>query len=469
MRHTAQILVVDDDRAMREMLASLFKERGLWVEEAASASAALELAAEREFDVVLSDIRMPGLSGIELVGQLRRLRPNTPVVLMTAFGTIDSAVEAMRAGAFDYITKPFEPDAVTFVIDRAIERSALARENETLRRAVQTTGELGELIGTSAAMRDIIALIQRVGHSKASVLITGESGTGKEVVARTLHFHGARSDKPFVPINCTAIPEGLLESELFGHMRGAFTGAHINKRGLFEKANGGTLFLDEVGDMGLALQGKLLRVLQDREIRPVGGTQTVKVDVRIIAATNKDLPAEIAAGRFREDLFYRLNVVPIHVPPLRERPDDVPALVEAFLRRHGEGRKRFVSAEAMAVLRAQAWRGNARELENTIERAIALSDTETLAAGDIPLPAASGSPSMAAMSAGAAPDLAALLRAAAARGMSLRELDEQYTAIVLAHTGGNKVRASQILGIDRKTLYRRAERRARDDGATDEE
>jgi DNA-binding NtrC family response regulator len=468
MRHTAQLLVVDDDRAMREMLASLFKERGLWVEEASSARAALELAAEREFDVVLSDIRMPGLSGIELVGQLRRLRPNTPVVLMTAFGTIDSAVEAMRAGAFDYITKPFEPDAVIFAIDRAIERAALARENETLRRAVQTTGELGELIGTSPAMRDIIALIQRVGHSKASVLITGESGTGKEVIARTLHFHGARREKPFVPINCTAIPEGLLESELFGHVRGAFTGAHTNKRGLFEKANGGTLFLDEIGDMGLALQGKLLRVLQDREIRPVGGTQTVKVDVRIIAATNKDLPAEIAAGRFREDLFYRLNVVPIHVSPLRERPEDIPALVEAFLRRHGEGRKRFVSAEAMTVLRAQPWRGNARELENTIERAIALSDTETLGPADIPLPAAGGAPPA---PAGATPalDLDAHLRAAAARGTSLRELDEKYTAIVLAHTGGNKVRASQILGIDRKTLYRRAERRAREEGTGEEE
>ncbi|HEY8122295.1 MAG TPA: sigma-54 dependent transcriptional regulator [Myxococcota bacterium] len=468
MRHTAQILVVDDDRAMREMLASLFKERGLWVEEAASANAALELAAEREFDVVLSDIRMPGLSGIELIGQLRKLRPNTPVVLMTAFGTIDSAVDAMRAGAFDYITKPFEPDAVTFAIDRAIERSALARENESLRRAVQTTGELGELIGTSAAMRDIIALIERVGHSKASVLITGESGTGKEVIARTLHFHGARSDKPFVPINCTAIPEGLLESELFGHVRGAFTGAHTNKRGLFEKANAGTLFLDEVGDMGLALQGKLLRVLQDREIRPVGGTQTVRVDVRIIAATNKDLSAEISAGRFREDLFYRLNVVPIHVPPLRERPDDVPALVEAFLRRHGEGRKRFISAEALAVLRAQAWRGNARELENTIERALALSDAETLGPADIPLPAA-GALAPAGATPGAVPDLDAHLRAAAARGMSLRELDEKYTALVLAHTGGNKVRASQILGIDRKTLYRRAERRAHESAATDEE
>jgi DNA-binding NtrC family response regulator len=468
MRHTAQILVVDDDRAMREMLASLFKERGLWVEEAASASAALELVAERDFDVVLSDIRMPGMSGIELVGKLHRLRASTPVVLMTAFGTIDSAVEAMRAGAFDYITKPFEPDAVIFVVERALERSALARENESLRRAVQTTGELGDLIGTSASMRDIIALIERIGHSRASVLITGESGTGKEVVARTLHFHGSRSDKLFVPINCTAIPEGLLESELFGHVRGAFTGAHTNKRGLFEKAHGGTLFLDEIGDMGLALQGKLLRVLQDREIRPVGGTQTIKVDVRIVTATNKDLPAEIAAGRFREDLFYRLNVVPIHVPPLRERPEDIPALVEAFLRRHGEGRRRFVSAEAMAILRTQPWRGNARELENVIERALAMSDAETLGPADIPLPAATR-PTPSASHAAPALDLDAHLRAAAARGMSLHELDEKYTQIVLAHTGNNKVRTAQILGIDRKTLYRRAERKARDRAEHDEE
>ncbi len=461
MRHTAQILVVDDDRAMREMLASLFKERGLWVEEASSAQAALELVADRDFDAVLSDIRMPGLSGIEMVGQLRRLRPRTPVVLMTAFGTIDSAVDAMRAGAFDYITKPFEPDAVSFAIERAIERSALARENEELRRAVEHTGSLGELIGASAAMREIIALIERVGHSRSSVLITGESGTGKEVIARTLHYHGSRREKAFVPINCTAIPEGLLESELFGHVRGAFTGAHTTKRGLFEKASGGTLFLDEIGDMGLALQGKLLRVLQDREIRAVGGTQPVKVDVRIVAATNKDLAAEMAAGRFREDLFYRLNVIPIHIPPLRERPEDIPPLVEAFLRRHSEERRRFVSADAMAILQAQPWRGNARELENVIERALALTDAETLGPSDIPLPQGSAAAPGATVAAPAAAAGDELLRLAAAREISLADLTEKYTEVVLAHTGGNKVRAARILGIDRKTLYRRAERRAR--------
>jgi len=446
-----QILVVDDDRAMREMLASLFKERGMAVVEASSADAALECAAETDFDVVLSDIRMPGRSGTELIGALRRLRPATPVVLMTAFGTIDSAVEAMRAGAFDYITKPFEPDAVTFAVDRALERRVLEEENALLRRAVDRTSSMGDLIGESPAMREIFALIRRIAHTRSSVLITGESGTGKEVVARTIHFHGGRAEKPFVPINCTAIPEGLLESELFGHVRGAFTGAHTSKRGLFEKANGGTLFLDEIGDMGQGLQGKLLRVLQDREIRPVGGTQSVHVDVRIIAATNKDLSKEMKEGRFREDLYYRLNVIPLFIPPLRERPEDVPALVHAFVRRHADGRNVVVSQGALERLALHPWRGNARELENAVERALALSDADILEAEDLVLPSEARK---------AVPSGEAFLRGAAGRGMTLRALEELYIDEVLRHTGGNKVQAARILGIDRKTLYRRAERRA---------
>ena len=400
MSVTRRLLIVDDDRAMREMLASLFKERGLWVEDASSADAALARAADQDFDVVLSDVRMPGLSVVELVGQLRRLRPGTPVVLMTAFGSIDSAVDAMRSGAFDYLTKPFEPDAVILAVERALSHRALALENEQLRRAVERSGSLGELIGKSPALREIFALIKRISHGRSSVLISGESGTGKEVVARAIHFHGDRAEKPFVPINCTAIPEGLLESELFGHVRGAFTGAHASKRGLFEKADGGTLFLDEIGDMGLVLQGKLLRVLQDREIRPVGGTQSVRVDVRIIAATNRDLEAEIAAGRFREDLFYRLNVIPVHIPPLRERPEDVP------------------------------------------------------------LP---GGPSP------EKPRGEDFLATAAAHGMTLHQLSERYTEQVLRSTGGNKVQAARILGIDRKTLYRRAEREARTAGVPKQE
>ncbi len=450
-----QILVVDDDRAMREMLASMFKDRGYWVQQAASADEALEHAAELEYDVVLSDIRMPGRSGIELVGELRKIRPDTPVVLMTAFGTIDSAIEAMRAGAFDYITKPFEPDAVAFTLERALERRVLEEENRRLRRAVDRTARLGDLIGESPAMREIFALIKKIGPTRSSVLISGESGTGKEVVARTIHYQGARAEQPFIPINCTAIPEGLLESELFGHVRGAFTGAHTSKRGLFEKADGGTLLLDEIGDMGLGLQGKLLRVLQDGVIRPVGGNDPVKVDVRIIAATNRDLEAEMSEGRFREDLFYRLNVIPIRVPPLRERPEDIPALVNAFSARHSEGEPRRFTSAAVAVLQRQPWRGNGRELENTVERVLALTDADPIDAGDLGLtagPAPTGQ---------ATPSDDEFLVRAAQQGLPLGELTDRYIAAALAQTGGNKVRAAQLLGIDRKTLYRRAERRDR--------
>jgi DNA-binding NtrC family response regulator len=446
------LMVVDDDAAMRQLLASLFRERGYPVQEAASVDEALEWARETDFDAVLSDIKMPGKTGIEMVGELRRIRPDTPVVLMTAFGSIDSAVEAMRAGAFDYITKPFEPEAVLLTVERALERRALEEENRRLRRAVDQTASLGDLIGESAAMREIFALIKKVAHGRSSVLISGESGTGKEVVARTLHYHGARADKPFIPINCTAIPEGLLESELFGHVRGAFTGAHTSKRGLFEKADGGTLFLDEIGDMGLGLQSKLLRVLQDREIRPVGGTQSVKVDVRIVTATNRELEVEMAAGRFREDLYYRLNVIPIYIPPLRERVDDIPPLVESFVQKHSDGRRRTVAPAAVRALCVRPWRGNARELENVIERALALTDASELGVEDLPF------------SHGEEESLEdpaqGLLRSAAEQRLSLRDLEDRYIDQIMELTGGNKVRAAKILGIDRKTLYRRAERRA---------
>jgi len=452
MTEAKHVLVVDDDAAMRQMLASLFKDRGYEVSEAGSAGDALERAREVEPDAVLSDIRMPGRSGIEMVGELRRARPETPVILMTAFGSIDSAVEAMRAGAYDYITKPFEPEAVLFTVERALEHRALEEENRRLRRAVDRTSAFGDLIGASPAMREIFALIRKIAHGRSSVLITGESGTGKEVVARTIHYHGARAEKPFIPINCTAIPEGLLESELFGHVRGAFTGAHTSKRGLFEKADGGTLFLDEIGDMGLGLQSKLLRVLQDREVRPVGGTQSTKVDVRIVAASNKDLEAEIESGRFREDLYYRLNVIPVHIPPLRARREDIPPLIEAFLRRHGGDTPRSLTPEATRRLAVRSWRGNARELENVIERALALSDAPTLGPDDLPPDGRENERE--------ADPAAALLESAAGERLSLRELEDRYIEEILRQTGGNKVRAARILGIDRKTLYRRAERKA---------
>ncbi len=448
---TAQaVLVVDDDAAMREMLAELLRDEGYAVSEAASVDVALQLASEQEFDVVLSDIKMPGRSGLELLGEMRQLRPATPVVLMTAFGSIDTAVDAMRAGATDYLTKPFEPEAVLLTLERTLDRRALEVENRRLRRAVDQTSRLGDLIGSSPAMREIFALIRRVAHNRSSVLITGDSGTGKEVVARAIHYHGNRADKPFVPVNCTAIPEGLLESELFGHVRGAFTGAHTSKRGLFEEATGGTIFLDEIGDMSLLLQSKLLRVLQDREIRPVGGTKTISVDVRIIAATNQDLATAMEKGNFREDLFYRLNVIPIWIPPLRDRPDDIPALANAFVERHAEGQARSLSVAAMQYLVSCEWKGNGRELENAIERAMALSGEDVLEVEDFPAEAGAQAVSPAVAD--------GMVRAAAQRRLSLDDVQELYTEEVLKLTGGNKVQAAKILGVDRKTLYRRAER-----------
>jgi len=452
MAEPRSLLVVDDDEAMREMLASLFQDEGWDVTQAGSVGAALDVAAEFDPKVVVSDIRMPGRSGIELVGELRAVRPDTPVVLMTAFGSIDSAVEAMRAGACDYITKPFEPEIVQLTVEKALERRSLEQENRRLRRAVDDTGSLGDLIGESAAMHDVFALVRKVAHGRSSVLITGESGTGKEMVARAIHFHGARASEPFVPVNCTAIPEGLLESELFGHVKGAFTGAHASKRGLFEEAHAGTLFLDEIGDMGPVLQSKILRALQDREIRPVGSTKSISVDVRIIAATNRDLAEEIEAGRFREDLFYRLNVIPIHLPPLRERPEDVTPLANSFLRRHPESPDRVLSNDAARVLAAQPWKGNVRELENALERILALSEDRVITAEDARLAFQGSGPAESAAS------VQASLRSLALDGVGLRDLERLYTDVVLEQTGGNQMQASRILGIDRKTLYRRNRR-----------
>jgi DNA-binding NtrC family response regulator len=458
MGEPRNVLVVDDEPAMREMLVSLLDEAGIHAQSAESAETALALSRESDLDAVVSDIRMPGKDGITLLGELRETRPETPVILMTAFGSIDSAVDAMRHGAFDYITKPFQRGAVLAALERAFERRALEQENRRLRRALDRTSSFGDLIGASPAMREIFALVRKISSSRSNVLITGESGTGKEVVARTIHFTGGRAHAAFVPINCTAMPEGLLESELFGHVRGAFTGAHVSKRGLFEEANQGTIFLDEIGDMSPALQSKLLRVLQEHEIRPVGGNKTVRVDARVIAATNRDLRAEVTAGRFRQDLYYRLNVIPIHIPPLRERPEDIPLLAQAFLARHAPERKVTLAREAIELLRRQRWEGNARELENALERALLLSGGDEIRPEDFPFAAAEPK-----QSAAASTDASGgMLAAAVARQMTLAELGSLYVDRVLALTNGNKVRAARILGINRRTLYRRNDaRRAR--------
>jgi len=454
--------VVDDDAAMREMVVSLLDDQGIHARAASSADDAIERLAEFDCDVVLSDIRMPGRTGIELLGQIRELRPDTPVVLMTAFGSIDSAVEAMHAGAFDYVTKPFQRDALLLTLERAFERRALEEENRRLRRAVDQTSSFGELIGNSPSMREIFALIRKIASNRSSVLISGESGTGKEVVARTIHFSGARAARTFVPINCTAIPEGLLESELFGHVRGAFTGAHVSKRGLFEQANGGTLFLDEIGDMGLGLQGKLLRVLQDREIRPVGGNTSVKVDVRIIAATHQNLETRVKEGLFREDLFHRLNVIRLRLPSLRERGEDIPILARHFLQKSahdlGVEAKRFSDA-ALSHLASLDFPGNVRQLENICHWLTVMAPGQQVDLADLPAELRD-SPQVSLgvdWESALAQEVDRLL--AGNDGQVHEKLTNSFERVLinraLAHTGGRRIEAALALGIGRNTITRK--------------
>lgn len=447
---TQTVLVVDDDLLTREMLAEMLDENGFEVVTAGSAAEALDLFDEREFGVTLTDLQMPEMDGLGLLAELRDRRPHTPVVLMTAFGSIETAVQAMRAGAFDYVTKPFVTDAMLIALERALEHRALEEENRRLRLAVDRAASFGDLIGESVAMNEVYALIRRVSGSRSNVLITGESGVGKEVVARTIHHSGPRAERSFIPINCTAMPEGVLESELFGHARGSFTGAHADKRGLFEEASGGTIFLDEIGDMPLGLQGKLLRVLQDREVRPVGANQSVAIDARVIAATNRDIHYEVEEGNFREDLYYRLNVLPIHIPPLRERPDDIPLLAQAFVRKHAEGLPRALSQGALRKLTFARWKGNARELENCIERALTLLDGDLIRSGDLLI----ADDSMRAD--GGLEEK--LVQLALEQGMSVHDLTELYIESALKVTGGRKSEAAKLLGMNRRTLYRREER-----------
>ena len=444
------ILVVDDDPSILDMTEDLLTEAGFDVTKCGSGAEALALADEKDWDVVLSDLQMPGTDGLDLLAGMRERRPETPVILMTAFGTIQAAVTAMRAGALDFVTKPFQSEELLVSLERAFERRALEDENRRLRRAVARLSSFGELVGKSPAMNEIYAMIKKISTNRSNILITGESGTGKEVVARSIHFTGARASKPFVPINCTAMPEGLLESELFGHVRGAFTGAHANKKGLFETAEGGTLFLDEIGDMPISLQGKLLRVLQDREVRPVGGTQNIKINVRIIAATNQDIHQAIEEGLFRQDLYFRLNVIPIRIPPLRERSEDIPVLAESFLRKHSEDeRSRFSDAALRKMLRG-AWPGNARELENCIERALALANSSEIVASDILIP------DDAMPSDGSIEEM--LLRIALEQRLTVRSLTDAYIDAALEATHGRKSEAARILGMNRRTLYRREEK-----------
>ncbi|HXN30255.1 MAG TPA: sigma-54 dependent transcriptional regulator [Polyangiaceae bacterium] len=382
-----RVLVVDDEENIRLVLRTLLKKNGYDVEVADSGEAALAALDSFDPDVILTDVRMPKMGGLDLLGALKAKQHPATVIVMSAYGNVDLAIEAMKAGAYDYVGKPFKPDEIVLALRKAEEREALRRENRALKEQIHKDSQFESILAKSREMLDIFRTIAKIADFKTTVLVTGESGTGKELVARAIHARSSRKNAPFVAINCGAIPENLLESELFGHKRGAFTDANADRRGLFEEATGGTLFLDEIGELPLNLQVKLLRALQEETIRRLGDTKDVKVDVRIITATHRDVTADVKAGRFREDLFYRINVLAIHVPPLRSRREDVNLLIDHFITRNNVRlgtNIRGVSTEGRKLLLEYAWPGNVRELENTIERAMVLADGEVLQVGDLP-------------------------------------------------------------------------------------
>jgi DNA-binding NtrC family response regulator len=386
---TGKVLVVDDEQKMCEFLELVLSQDGHQVLAATSGEQALDIIKSNpDLDVIVTDLMMPKITGMEVLEEAKRMLPDTPVIMITGYSTVENAVQAMKAGAFDYLPKPFKVDEVKLVVKKALDRRAITLENKRLRRELQTIRERsGEIIGTSEKMQEVFRLVEKVARTDATILIRGESGTGKDLIAREIHMQSLRSEEPFVSINCAALPETLLESELFGHARGAFTGAHMTKRGLFEEADGGTVFLDEIGDISLALQAKLLRFLQNREFIRIGETTVRSVDVRVIVATNKDLEAAIERGSFRSDLYYRLNVITIHLPPLRERRSDIPLLAKHFAQKFAAKNFRgliTLSPEAMDALINYEWPGNVRELENAIERAVILMEGDTLDLSDLP-------------------------------------------------------------------------------------
>ncbi|AGC42568.1 Fis family transcriptional regulator [Myxococcus stipitatus DSM 14675] len=432
----ARILVVDDDPQARDLLQRLLGPLGA-VSQASNPKAAQERLAEGAYDLVLTDMAMPEPGdGLKVLQEVKAHLPDTPVIVVTAFGNIEGALDSIQLGAFDYLAKPFDVDAILRVARRALEQKRLVEENRSLRQQVDRSA----LVGRSPALLEVYKQVARAAASNVPVLITGETGTGKEMVARALHKRSPRTSGPFIPVDCGAITESLMESELFGHAKGSFTGASGARRGVFEEANGGTLFLDEIGDVGMKVQSQLLRVLQEGEIRRVGESVPVKVDARVVAATNKDLKERVAEGVFREDLLYRLDVVHLHLPPLRERREDIPALVQHFAGRHARGGvSPVVTSEAMSRLTAYDWPGNVRQLENVVARALALNVTGVLGPQDFPEPIGDAPKRLT----GLAGDLP-----------SLAELSRRYAAHVLQAVGGNKSEAARLLDVDRKTLYK---------------
>jgi len=442
----AKILIIDDDTSLRRVLEYNLQEEGYEVVTAADGEAGLALFAECSPALVVTDLKMPGISGFQVLATIKERSPATLVIVITAFGAIDTAIEAMKLGAYDYITKPFNRDQLKLVVKKALELQGLSEENRLLKEELTERAEFRNIIGISRGMERIFAIVRKVADTEATVLITGESGTGKELVAKSIHSLSSRRASPFVPINCAAIPRDLLESELFGHVKGAFTGAVRDKVGKFQSADGGTLFLDEVGELPVDLQPKLLRALQERIVEPVGGTTSQKLDVRVVAATNVDLEAAITEGRFREDLYYRLSVIPIHLPALREREDDVLLLIKHFTVKHGGAGVTFVP-RALEVMKHYPWPGNVRELENTIERLLIMRNSDSIDVEDLP-----------AKLRGVKRSREIGVINLPAEGYSLEQLEREIVVEALERSDWNQTAAARFLRIPRHTLIYRMEK-----------
>jgi two-component system NtrC family response regulator len=440
------ILLIDDDDSLRRVMEFSLVEAGYTVRTAASGEDGLRLFEQEAGDAVVTDITMPGMSGMEVLARIREKDEQVPVVVITAYGTIESAVEAMKKGAFDYITKPFNRDELRMTLEKALTMRRLERENRELRAAVTDRYSFSGIIGTSKRLKDVLDLAGRVAPSDASVLITGESGTGKELLARGIHVNSTRSHGPFVAVNCASIPEGLIESELFGHVKGAFTGAVRDKAGKFELARGGTLFLDEIGDLRIDLQAKILRALQERQVDRVGGNHPLAVDVRVLAATNKDIERAVKEGAFREDLYYRLNVITLEMPPLRERRDDIPLLAHYFLKKFNSAAV-GIDPAALSALRAYGWPGNVRELENVIERASVLRRGDMVTLADLPEKLGKEKQGVEDIILNLPED-----------GISLEDLEKSLIIKALEKHKNNQTRAAEYLGITRPTLIYRMEK-----------
>jgi DNA-binding NtrC family response regulator len=441
MSNTASILIIDDDEAIRDSCSQVLLKDNHAVTGAKDGEEGLSFFNKEFFHVVLLDLKLPGLDGMEVLSRIKEESPETPVIIITGYASIESAVEAIKRSAFDYLAKPFHPKELRIIVNKALESRKIFFENISIRKELEEISEFDMVVGKSKPMKKVMDIVKRVSPSESTVLITGESGTGKEILAREIHNHSLRKNSPFVVVDCGALVETLFESELFGHVKGSFTGAHETKHGRFEVANGGTIFLDEISNISLNIQANLLRVIQEREITRIGSTKPIKVDVRILAATNENLALCVKKGKFREDLFYRLSVVPLNLPPLRERREDIPLLIDHFLRKYNKKTRKTIKKISPAVIKALKdydWPGNIRELENTMERAVVLSQKDEIQLEDLVYHGIrSGLPMMSPI-----------------KGdyQSLEEIEKQYIKTVLNAQHGNKSKTAKILGIDRKTL-----------------